>query len=508
MIAKRQLKAVRRGRRWVIPYAVWEEWKAKRVFPPEGYVRLSTLKARLGIKSDKLSEYARAGYIPTAVRCNPFGTQGPSTAFGTWWIAPDVAQELVAGRKSGAPMPWHGKEVGNLAVTYKLWKVRQHPASCATCKEIWGKRGAPRTVEDYQARYPGLAHGEKRHLTRPWSPGLTIKEVAEASEQSPLDVKRAITAGFLAATTHEGRQYVSRTDATRWKARRCPTGDGRGSWIAIPTAMKLYLFTRRELNAFIARGELKTRVGTNGATRGILYVSRHQCGQLRQSIGFTEEQAAKRLGITVDRFRYVLEGVNWRKAPLIPLVTVQAVEKRLKSRCGWTLEEAAAELGKSIQWVKERIEEGVARVSCAPWDRRRGYLTEPMLRRLSEVATNTKPRKGRLGTDWLHLNDAALEAGVCTTTIIRWATADPERLERRQSETGWRYHREAVRARARNYWRTVRRHRVVPPTWLLEEQLNAGATLTEEPSRGPSQERRHRVAAKVIAPNRQSALGA
>ena len=51
-------------------------------------MRLSTLRQPLGIRSDKLSEFARMGYVPGAVRCNPFGVPGPSTQFGTWYIDP------------------------------------------------------------------------------------------------------------------------------------------------------------------------------------------------------------------------------------------------------------------------------------------------------------------------------------------------------------------------------------------------------------------------------------
>ena len=52
-------------------------------------------------------------------------------------------------------------------------------------------------------------------------------------------------------------------------------------------------------------------------------------------------------------------------------------------------------------------------------------------------------------------------------TILKWA----ERAEvpRVQGRAGWRYPREAVRARARAYWRTVRFHRATPPQWLQAE---------------------------------------
>ena len=108
------MKTWRVGRLHVIPYAEWEAWKAKRVFPPDGYVQLSSIREPLAIKSDKLSEYARMGLIPTAIRCNPYGTKGPSTQFGTWWISKETADQLLADRRAGRQMPWHGKYTDNL----------------------------------------------------------------------------------------------------------------------------------------------------------------------------------------------------------------------------------------------------------------------------------------------------------------------------------------------------------------------------------------------------------
>ena len=464
MIAKREIPAFRIGRLWVIPYAAWQEWKNRRVFPPDGYVQLSTLRAALGIRSDKLSEYARMELIPTAIRCNPYGTKGPSTQFGTWWLAKEVADQLLADRRAGKPMPWHGKYSDNLKTTYKLWKQRQHPESCQTCAAIWGEGGAPATFEDYVARYPGLAHGAKRHLTRPWSPGLTLEEVAAQASRDVAEVRLAIDNGVLAASDEGGTRYVSRTDATRWCARHCPTGEGDRSWIALKTASSQYLFSMRELQDFIASGALKTKTGTEGAARGVVYVSRHQCGQLREKIGFTEDEAARRLGITVERFRYLLDGVDWRQSEKIPLVTVQAVRKRMESRHGYTIEEAAGEMGKTVQWVNEQIDAGVIRVSRAQWDRRRRYISAPMLARLRKAAESGPEKAETLGPEWLSLSEAAQEAGVCTTTLIRWATH--EGMARREVNTRWRYHREAVRAHARRYWQNVRFHRATPPAWL------------------------------------------
>ncbi len=466
-IHKGHLRPRRIGKLYVIPHGEWAAFKAKRTFPPKGFIMLSSIRSALGIRSDKLSEFARMGYVPTAVRCNPLGTKGPSTQFGTWWIDPKAAKKLIADRRAGRPMPWHGKPMAdNLRATFRRWKERQHPASCETCKALWGKKGAPKIIEDFAQRYPVLAHGAKRHLTRPWTPGMTVSEVAAHAGRSAGTVKAAIRTGMLAVQEHGGRQYVTRTDATRWKARRCPTGEGEKSWLSLDTACSLYLFTRRDLRAFIKAGRLKTKTGTNGPMRGVEYVPRQQVAQLREKLGFTEEQAARRAGVTVARLRHLLEGVAWRKAQGIPLVTLQAVIKRIESRHGYTVEEAAAKAGMTDQWVQERIQDGTIKVSRAKWDRRRIYISEPMMRRLLEAKHKT-PGIKRLGADWLRLSESANEAGVCTTTLIKWA--EDGELVRQPSDVGWRYHREAVRARARRYWVTVRFRRATPPDWLQAE---------------------------------------
>ena len=145
-------------------------------------------------------------------------------------------------------------------------------------------------------------------------------------------------------------------------------------------------------------------------------------------------------------------------------MTVQAVRKRMESRHGYTIEEAAGEMGKTVQWVNEQIDAGVIRVSRAQWDLRRRYVSALMLERLRKVADDGPAKAETLGPEWLSLSEAALEAGVCTTTLIRWATH--EGMARREVNTRWRYHREAVRAHARRYWQNVRFHRATPPAWL------------------------------------------
>lgn len=467
-IDSKQLAARRVGRLWVIPHEAWAKWKEGRTFPPKGFVLPASLREPLAIRSDKLSEFARMGYVPTAVRCNPYG-RGPNAQFGTWYIAPAAAKELLAARRAGKPMPWHGKPLmDNLKVTFKLWEERRHPKDCQTCASIWGKPGAPVDFDDYVRRYPSLAHGAKRHLTLPWTPGLTVEQVAKQARRTRSEVLRATRNGALAFTQHKGRKYVTQTDATRWIARHCPSGDGARSWVSLETARKLYLFTLAELRTHIAQGRLQAKTGTAGAMRGIEYVSRQQCAQIREKEGFTHEAAARRLGITVARLRPLLAGVQWREAPLIPLATVQAVKKRLESREGHDVQEAAAALGVPPQWVEDRINDGTVRVSRAKWDRRRRYLTAPMLERLRTALAAGETGAPESGNSDLGLGKAALDAGVSAATLVRWAEAGE--VARYETPRGWRYPRQSLRARARSYWANVRFHRAQPPAWLTADR--------------------------------------
>ncbi len=149
-------------------------------------------------------------------------------------------------------------------------------------------------------------------------------------------------------------------------------------------------------------------------------------------------------------------------------MTVQAVIKRRQSQPGYTFEQAAEMLGKPVSWIQARQEDGTIRVLQTKWAPSRIYLSEPMMTRLREFA---EPQHGaeKLSAEWLRLSDAAFEAGVTTSTIIKWAETGA--LDRRQSNNGWRYHRDHVRAQARNYWQNVRFHRAVPPDWLQAEKL-------------------------------------
>jgi len=470
-VRRGQLKTRQVGRLLLIPHAAWNAWKARIQAPPEGHVQLSTLKGPLGLASDKLSEYARMGYVPNAVQVKPYGMKNlHTTQFGSWYVPKEIADQLLADRRAGRAMPWHGKPLlDNLKATFRLWQERQHPKGCTTCAQIWGEAGSPRGFEDYIARYPALAHGAKRHLTMVWNPGLTIAEVARQAHRTDQYVRRAIANGMLATKRMGRTTYVTRTDVARWIARKCPTGDAEKSWVSIETATKQYLFTPAELNDFCDRGVLKSKVGADGAMRGIRYVSRHQCALLRENLGFTEEQAAARARVTVPQLRALLEGVNWRGAQGIPLATLQAVIKRIQSREGITVEEAAEAMGATAEWVNDCIADGTITVKRNKWDERL-YLTPPMLEKLRAVQFEPT-RRGRLSPDWGRLSESAGLAGVSTTTLIQWGKAGE--IRRRHEATGWHYHLDDVRARARSYWETVRFKRARAPAWLRAE-MSAG----------------------------------
>ena len=216
--------------------------------------------------------------------------------------------------------------------------------------------------------------------------------------------------------------------------------------------------------------------------RGIVYVAQQHCARLREQIGFTEAEAARRAGITIPQFRETLRGVDWRGTGAIPLATVQAVIKRLQSRPGYTIEEAATALGKNVGWVEDRVEDGTVRPLRRPWDADRLYLSEPMMQRLRQAAANPLLPTA-LGSDWLRLGEAALEAGVTAATIVNWVNR--AELQRVHDRTGWRYPRDAVRARARSYWQTARFHRATPPHWLQAETASRSQTscdLAAKPS--------------------------
>jgi hypothetical protein len=200
------LRTERVGHRVLIPHAAWAEWKAGRQTPPADWVRLSSLRQGLGIKSDKLPEFARAGLIPGAEQYFDDGGK-----HGVWYVAPDLAQQLLNDRHQGRPMPWHGKPLEtNLKQTYQRWCERRHPDTCEDCARIWGDHGAPETLDEFKLRYPALTQGEKRHLTRlplnktgavasaGWSQRrYTLREAADELAMTVAWVRERITRGTI-----------------------------------------------------------------------------------------------------------------------------------------------------------------------------------------------------------------------------------------------------------------------------------------------------------------------
>lgn len=211
-IQKGTLPARRVGRLWVISHDAWAHWKASRTFPPDGYVPLADFRERLGIRSDKLSEFARAGHVPTSVRCNPYGKHCRSTQFGTWFIDPEVGEALVTDRQAGRPLPWHGKGLpDNLRRTYQLWQDRRHPDDCPTCSQIWGDAGPPASFAAYCDRYPSLGLQAKRHLTKHWVPGMPIDDLAACS--TPRARRRRVMAPVAAPALVDLTGWLSLGDA-------------------------------------------------------------------------------------------------------------------------------------------------------------------------------------------------------------------------------------------------------------------------------------------------------
>ena len=71
-----------------------------------------------------------------------------------------------------------------------------------------------------------LPDGSKREYPGP----VTVAEVAAQAGRSQAHVRRAIHNGVLAAAPVDGQLHATRTDATRWIARGCPSGDGEAGW--------------------------------------------------------------------------------------------------------------------------------------------------------------------------------------------------------------------------------------------------------------------------------------
>lgn len=184
-IANGKLKTFRVGHRHVIPQDEFYRWLGERDEPPPGYVRLASLMTPLGISSDsKLAEYASLGYIPTALKV------GICTARGTWYIAPEIAKQILDDAAARRPLPWYGKPLpGNQKAMWNKWQARKH-RRCRQCQAIWKGR-PPSTFEQFCERCTELTLGEKRHLTldksqprkssAAWRPRGSVKRAMESA---------------------------------------------------------------------------------------------------------------------------------------------------------------------------------------------------------------------------------------------------------------------------------------------------------------------------------------
>jgi transposase len=236
----------------------------------------------------------------------------------------------------------------------------------------------------------------------------------------------------------------------------------------LPTATRRYGFSAAELRARIAAGELRSRRGTFGAERGVLYVSRQGCADLRNRIGYSEIEAAARIGVSLDHARELLAGVNWRGAEHIPLITIQAAIKRKESQEGYSIAQAAKIVGKSVSWVQARIDDGSVRVLKTQWNGRL-YFSTPMIERLRKAVRAIRARR-RSPSEWMRQSASAALAGVSLATIVKWAKAN--QIRREHDASGWHYHVPSLRRRARRYWRSQRYLRAVPPAWLRAESAS------------------------------------
>lgn len=275
-IERGTLPTRRVGHRVLIPHADWATWKAGRQTPPAGWVRLSSLRQRLAIKSDKLPEFAKAGHIPGAQQYLDDGGKR-----GVWYIAPDVAQQLLDDRHQGRPMPWHGKPLEtNLKQTYQRWCERRHPDTCERCARIWGDQGAPATPDDFKLRYPALAQWEKRHLT--WRPlnktgaeagqaqrRYTLREAADQLAMTVAWVRERVTRGTIVLVQgDQGQPLVTEAMMARlrhvWIYRDDEPEAMPTDWLSASAGAREAGVTCATLLKWVEAGELERHASTAG----------------------------------------------------------------------------------------------------------------------------------------------------------------------------------------------------------------------------------------------------
>jgi hypothetical protein len=199
-------------------------------------------------------------------------------------------------------------------------------------------------------------------------------------------------------------------------------------------------------------------------------IMKQQVRELRERLGYSIAEAARRARVSIARLRVLLRGLDWRGRDRITIDVLHAAIKRKYSSPGYTLAQAAKIVGKPVAWVRQQIYVGTFRVLRTRWNRHRRYVSAPMLARLRKAAALKRPIPRPLGRNWLGLSEAADLAGVCTTTLMRWTGLGW--LTGRPTITGQRFHTSAVKAATRRHWRTTTRQAwrdEKRPAWLLAE---------------------------------------
>ncbi len=476
-IQSKELHAYKIGRLFCIPKEAWEKWKASREKVPDGFIRLASLKEPLSIKSDKLAEFARAGLVPGARCIKRSGAPGPTSQYGTWYIPKNMAKKLVADRRKGRPMPWHGApNKSNLQATFRLWEKRRHPADCDQCKRIWGRKGAPRGFAEYTERYVDLSRMDKLHLTKKrWQPGLNLHSAARMAACSHVEIRSAVKNRLLRARRHRNNIHLLPKDVMAWRKKGCPTSPKSRSFISVSTARKWYFFSDKELRRFIKRGLVSSFISKSPATWNQPMLAKVDLRLLREKEGFTIDMASKVVGVCREEVRRLMRECGYRvRKKNISIDAVYIMREKYRDRTyralpGVTLQEASERANASLAWVRARIADGTVKVLRDTQDRRRLYLTEPMMKRLLAYQRGYK-RKYRHDGSWLTLDQACIEAGVTVGTFNDWYNAGE--IATRQFRHGLRYSRETVRKRAKQYWAQTRWLRAKKPAWLIADAAN------------------------------------
>lgn len=461
------LPTFRAGRRLVIPHAAWKRFLENRGTIPDDHVRLADLRAPLGVRSNKLSEFARLNLIPGALRIRADGVGMPNTRHGTWFVPRDLADRLVADRRAGLPMPWHGAALpDNLKSTWHKWQARKHSASCSRCGEIWGEYGAPATLEAFCRRYPLLGPDEKRHLTKIEYDGMTIARVADVAGLSRSSVERAIQDGYLAAVTVPGGKRVTREQFDAWRS-----GRGRRSrseeWMTREDAMRVFAFSEKEMALWIAA----MRISTSFTDRRTL-VSKADCHDVRRETGYSFDEALACLCARGSALMREIKALHLDPEQPIPaevIENIRATRRKTSVASYYSFGEAALALGVDVAWVEARRDDGTIVVRKSPAAGGDTVITGRMLARMRRVLDGIDTRKvvplSRPG--WSRLAAAAMLAGVSIGTIQNWNKDG--RLVFEDRPMGRYYEDQSVKAVARKYWASARHVRRQPPGWLVAE---------------------------------------